>query len=436
MNPVSKEVQLPFAARRRGRYCVHKAVAFIIFLALGVRSILHFIKLHEPGAKKYVVGTGDARQDHHTMPSSALAAHAAPNAPPITSTSAMNALQSLREQMVAHRKEVAARFRTIDGILQTLVRDRGVTAPPRVDAPDAAVAAQPPLPTTPLPTPLATPRQTSSPTRLRATILLSPVSNEVDHIYSRLVDLDKHVDYFVLAESCRDLTGENKAYGVLTAIATDDRFKSLRHKVIPVHSCTDSVETGFTALGTVRAALETGLSQLRPSVDHKASIVVTSDADEVPSALALKWIRDHIQEGVTYEFASTMPVFVYNFAWYSPGPYAMATARTFARELEFWECKRLKRPFAQTVKPIGVRPSGYHCSSCMSPEMLLRKWQRVGAFDGESMAEKYTTVAEVENLMRHGIVANSNKDSPARYSRPPEWARSVIPTNPWVHPIT
>jgi hypothetical protein len=62
----------------------------------------------------------------------------------------------------------------------------------------------------------------------------------------------------------------------------------------------------------------------------------------------------------------------------------------------------------------------------MSPEMLLRKWKRVGATDGESMADKYTTIAEVEHLIRHGIVAG---DPSARLLRPPEWTRSAIPNH-------
>ena len=57
-----------------------------------------------------------------------------------------------------------------------------------------------------------------------ATVLASPVSGEVDLMYMKMVDLDPYVDYYVLAESCRDFTGKNKAYGVLTTIATDDRF--------------------------------------------------------------------------------------------------------------------------------------------------------------------------------------------------------------------
>lgn len=255
-------------------------------------------------------------------------------------------------------------------------------------------------------------------------ILASPVSGEVNIVHRKMVALYDHVDYFVLAESCRAISGDHKDYEVLNAIASEDRFVSLRHKVIAVHECSARVVTGWGAQDNVRAALETGLKRLRYHVDPDASIVVTADADEVPSALALDWIRHHVQHGVTYEFASTMPVCVYSFAWYRPGPYALATARSFARELEFWRCKRLKLKFVQTVKPIGVRPSGYHCSSCMSPEMLLRKWQRVGATDGESMAERYTTVAEVEHLMRYGIPVGNPS---ARLLPPPEWARTIIP---------
>jgi len=257
-------------------------------------------------------------------------------------------------------------------------------------------------------------------------VLMFPVSNELKLLHVKMHDLDSVVDHYVISESCHTSAGDTKQYEVLDAIQHDARFAPYRHKVVPVKECsTLPTPVGWEVQNRVRAALPRGLAVI--NADIRRSVVVTSDCDEVPSAAALLWLKDKMAAGTdeaTYEFRSTMPVFVYGFVWYAGLNYAMATARSMAREIQFWR-EHTRGTFQQVVRPIGVFPSGYHCTSCMSAKKLLLKWKRTNE-DGESMADKYAgDVARVERLMALGLRANGR----GALGPPPGNVLGVVPTH-------
>ena len=114
------------------------------------------------------------------------------------------------------------------------------------------------------------------------------------------------------------------------------------------------------------------------------SVMIFSDADEIPSIEAIEWLRQNCcEKHETFEFASTMPYYVYSFNWLAKtNGYSTATARSLQDETEFRVCLKNQEYYEQRVMPIHVLPSGYHCSYCMRSDMCVLKLAYTNLVDG------------------------------------------------------
>ena len=246
--------------------------------------------------------------------------------------------------------------------------------------------------------------------KAQAVVLAFPMSNELDVVHMKMTELDAVVDWYVIAESCRTNSGKPKTYRAMRHMRRQPRFKSFLQKVIYQEEC--QRESSLPETEQVHRALYIGLKKI--DADRAASIVITSDADETPNVRAIRWLQTvaplHPQN--TYEFKSTMPTFVYSFKWCRGTDYAMATARTLERELQFWQYRISNLHFQQRVVPIGVVPSGYHANNFDTPQGLLTKWYNAVPNDGISMYDLYNKKGGIDRLrdrMAQGLPPNPNE---------------------------
>ena len=254
-------------------------------------------------------------------------------------------------------------------------------------------------------------------------ILCFPFHNELDLLHAKLLMLSAHVDLFVLSESVSNDRGHQKRLW-FNESKDEPRFRAYASQILHIVDTTVPASTdwdlGWGMLITIRNTLGEVIAS-RLEREHPNSIVIYGDSDEIPSVEAVEWLRHHCcASRVTYEFASTMPAYIYGLTWQTkPSGYAMATARSMKDEASFWRNRLWVRPqavFKQTVMPLPMYPSGFHCSYCFTPPLCVEKLKATNLGDGPPFLGVYNwTEAMFEGMQGCGVTPQGDKAANVTY---------------------
>jgi hypothetical protein len=238
-------------------------------------------------------------------------------------------------------------------------------------------------------------------------ILCFPFHNELDLLHAKLAMLSKHVSLFVLSESISNDRGHPKRLW-FNESKHEARFSGFSSQILHIVDMTvpnaKDWNLGWGMLTQVRSSLG-GVIVSRLESEYPLSIVVFGDTDEIPSVDAIEWLRDNCcGKGVTYEFASSMPAYIYGLTWQTMrSGYAMATARSIKEEALFWRHRMgsvVQAEFNQTVLPLPMYPSGFHCSYCLTPALCVQKMKSTNLADGPPFLGAYNWTVEMFEGMR------------------------------------
>jgi hypothetical protein len=231
-----------------------------------------------------------------------------------------------------------------------------------------------------------------------AVILCFPFHNELDLLHAKLLMLSAHVSLFVLSESVSNDRGHPKRLW-FNESKGDARFRVFSSQILHVVDTTVPASTDWELGWGMQSQVRDVIGEVivsRFEREYPNSIVIFGDSDEVPSVEAVEWLKAHCcASGVTYEFASTMPAYIYGLTWQTkPSGYATATARSIKDEASFWK-NRLwvgggpKEVFDQTLMPLLMYPSGFHCSYCFTSLMCVEKLMATNLADGPPFLGAY-----------------------------------------------
>lgn len=250
-------------------------------------------------------------------------------------------------------------------------------------------------------------------TRKKEIIFCFQFLHELDLLHIKLELLSQMVTLFVICESSYDDRGNTKDL-IFKNHMNETRFKPFLNKIhyyidfyIPIQQ---GKELGWKMNQRMRDSIgEKIIYQL--SEKYPDSIILTGDADEIPSAESLQWLMNNCcKPGITYEFASTMPAFIYGFNWLtSKSGYAMLTARLMQDEKEFWQLKFSGLKKNQVVMPLPFYPSGWHCSYCFTSNLCVNKLRHANLADGPPFLGLYEWSVEIFDALRAcGVAPQGN----------------------------
>ena len=160
--------------------------------------------------------------------------------------------------------------------------------------------------------------------------------------------------------------------------------------------------------------------------EHPDAVVLFSDADEIPSPESIQWLAQHCcSPGITFEFATTMPTFMYNFVWLSsPYGYSTVTARSMQDEKHFWQLRMSGEEYYQTLMPIPFYPSGWHCSYCFTSDLCVEKLRHANLADGPPYLGLFTWTTNLFDALRACGVAPQGH----ALSKRPDLSEISLPT--------
>jgi hypothetical protein len=225
-------------------------------------------------------------------------------------------------------------------------------------------------------------------------ILGFPFLHELDILHIKLQLLSAVVSYFVISESCFSQRGRPKPLH-FNLSKQQPRFQAYAAQIWHIVDCQppDSIDDQLGWRQTDKVKTNIGLALLAQPRIHDASVVIIGDSDEVPGPNAVRWLRDQgMGMGVTYEFESTMPHYVYGFQWrVRPSGYSTTTARSARFERLFWTAKLTGVPFTQRVLgvPRSVAEGSWHCSYCLGHEEIVEKLNAANTVDGPLILGRY-----------------------------------------------
>lgn len=263
------------------------------------------------------------------------------------------------------------------------------------------------------------PRLKAKPKWPTAVILAFPFLHETEILHIKLMMLSAHVDYFIVSESCFNTRGYAKKLYFGDNMHKPP-FKEYFGQIIYVLDCRDvvkkDVELGWDQTSAMKKNI--GLALTRTHGFPNDTIVVVSDADEVPSRQAVQWLRaQDMSTGHTYDFAPSMPVYMYGFRWLrQESGYSTMTARGIQFERSFWAAVESGENVPQELHAVP-RPSGWHCTYCLPDALILEKIYYANAADGPLLLADYIwSNTTVQALKGCGITPQKDRltDSPLR----------------------
>jgi hypothetical protein len=229
-------------------------------------------------------------------------------------------------------------------------------------------------------------------------ILCFPFHNELDLLHAKLLMLSAHVSLFVLSESVSNDRGHAKRLW-FNESKEEARFRAYGSQILHVVDTTVPASTDWDLGWGMQIVIRNTLGEViasRLEREYPNSIVIFGDSDEIPSVEAVEWLKDHCcASRVTYEFASTMPAYIYGLTWQTKhSGYAMATARSIRDEASFWRNRFQveggpQEVFDQAVVPLLMYPSGFHCSYCFTSQMCVEKLMATNLADGPPFLSEY-----------------------------------------------
>ena len=248
----------------------------------------------------------------------------------------------------------------------------------------------------------------------RPVVLLFPLSVELDILHFKLSLLSEVVDKFVFIETNYTEQGNMKPL-YFNECKNEERWSKYLPQIVHLmdefNPSAQGRALGWWTLDNVRRHLGEWILEYNASHGEDDAVMIFSDADEIPSVEGIEWLRQHCcEKRVTYEFASTMPQYIYSFNWLArKSGYSTATARSVRDEAEFRVCVKTQAIYKQRVISIGVSPSGYHCSYCMSSEMCVLKLAYTNLVDGPPfLGEQVWTIEKFDWLRACGITPQGN----------------------------
>lgn len=184
------------------------------------------------------------------------------------------------------------------------------------------------------------------------------INTELEWLEIRMGQMTSQVDYFVIIESTKTFTDEDKPLYVRD---NWDRYAKYHHKMI-LHTL-DTTNADFSdAWSRERFSRNAMYDQVIPKLTgdqeaYQGDVILVSDVDEIPRPDALKALRN-------CEFPTTVTLhtkmYYYSFQWLKRGDWPHPQATFYNRE--------------KTVLPQDLRTSnggnlynaGWHCSYCFS----------------------------------------------------------------------
>jgi beta-1,4-mannosyl-glycoprotein beta-1,4-N-acetylglucosaminyltransferase len=130
--------------------------------------------------------------------------------------------------------------------------------------------------------------------------------NEAEALNIRFHELRDVVDYHVIVEGTTTFSGQPRAIGF---DAADPRWAPFVEKVVHVVVDDTPEEAGVWDRETFqRNAIVRGLDMVQPDrsgpLCNSQDLVLMSDADEIPSAEAVRWVASRLVRGVRHPVAS------------------------------------------------------------------------------------------------------------------------------------
>jgi len=244
-------------------------------------------------------------------------------------------------------------------------------------------------------------------TKTKKVILCFPFNHELDILHLKLLLLSEYVDLFVISESQFSDRGLRKPKH-FEMHKYDERFLPFQHQIMHVISDYEPMETDYSLGWKMNSHMKECIgkrivNELYNTFNHRDSIVIFGDADEIPSPRSIQWLRENCcASRITYQFHSTMPTFQYGFYWmvYDKG-YSTVTARSLQDERDFWVAKMGRSAqFSQQVLALPLYPSGWHCSYCFDAQMCVLKLANANLADGPPFLGLYNWTVEIFQKMR------------------------------------
>lgn len=174
-------------------------------------------------------------------------------------------------------------------------------------------------------------------------ILCFPFHHEFEVLYIKLLLLSPFIDQFVLVESEYNERGEKKPL-LFTQKENNAPFVTYRSEIKHIISTFVPNEKGKDLLWTMKYQMKNTIGEyIIQNVSHEYpfnSIVLVGDADEIPSPESITWLKTNVDfssntgSSMVYEYASTMPSFIYGFSWLTnANGYSTLTARSLKDEV-------------------------------------------------------------------------------------------------------
>jgi len=252
-------------------------------------------------------------------------------------------------------------------------------------------------------------------------ILCFPFHHEFPVLHMKFLLLEPYVDLFVLVESKYDDRGEKKPlHFELNKFQPDYEKHISSQKVIHLLNTfepkTKDKELGWLMTKSAKEMLGKFIVYNLSKEYSLDTIILLGDADEIPSPQSIEWLKlnavnQHSQD--VYEFASSMPTFMYGFVWmHSPNGYSTLTARSMKNEISFWKSifePNIQREFTQNILPIPLYPSGWHCSYCFSSQSCVEKLKHANLADGPPYLGLFEWTPYIFDLYRScGVAPQGN----------------------------
>lgn len=172
-------------------------------------------------------------------------------------------------------------------------------------------------------------------------LLVSPFSIEVDILLLKLDLLHSYIDGLWILEWTYTQRGLSKPL-FYDRVKTSEQLKKYEHIVHHIVDTTvppsQGKELGWWGEEHPRLVLGQYIIDVFPTLyDINNTIIIFSDFDEIPSVQAIEWLKQKCcQYHETYEFASRMPLYIYNFHWKAKDSgYGLATARSLIDEIDY-----------------------------------------------------------------------------------------------------